>query len=354
MNRKRLTKFYSWAWLALFIGLTGILVYGKDRSGTGGDVFLCAAKAGTYGSLEGTVTDSVTGNGVYGAQVKVDLGKSNFVTTYTMSGGYFLFNNTLPQGSGYKVKISKPNYNAWSGKCPEIKSGRSNLNVTLAATAGTGLLAGTVQDGATPIPGAYLVISTYAVVAGPDGTYTIRLAKGTNHTLRATAGGYQTANAGHLAVTPGQTTTFNVKMTRQPAAPAQWKTKAVSFEGARFELDFIDHTPGQGANSVITVNKVRIVAEGLTKIEVGREDGKSAPVIESAKSNQLYTIDLACLWPATAPGRGIYVKATIKDKLYTWYPFKGGTEGELNGQKPKLEGVEKINNQGEKVCASTN
>ena len=101
-----------------------------------------------YGSLEGYVTDSGTGTGVYGAQVKVGLGGTNYVITSTMAGGYYLFYNTLPAGSGYTLAVSKANYNPYSGTCPLITDGgRASQNVVLPAKDGTGILAGTVRDG---------------------------------------------------------------------------------------------------------------------------------------------------------------------------------------------------------------
>ena len=133
------------------------------------------------------------------------------------------------------------------------------------------------------------------------------------------------------------------------AHSADWKLKTVSYQGMKFTLDYIDHTPGKWQNSTITILKVKISAPGLSNIDVGQEDGVAFPSI-AAQSDTAYAVNLSCLWPAYADGNGIYVKAEINGQKYTWYPFKKGVEGEINGVKPKLESA-KTYSTGTKTCA---
>ena len=138
------------------------------------------------------------------------------------------------------------------------------------------------------------------------------------------------------------------------ATAADWKEKTVKYQGMEFTINYIDHTPGQWDNSTITVNRVKVKANGLTQLDVGREDGVAAPSVTTAESVNSYSVNLKCLWPAYAPGRGIFVKATVDGQVYTWYPFKGGrVEGEIEGTKPALVSA-KTNSTGKSVCAGTN
>jgi len=138
------------------------------------------------------------------------------------------------------------------------------------------------------------------------------------------------------------------------ATAADWKEKTVKYQGMEFTINYIDHTPGQWDNSTITVNRVKVKANGLTQLDVGREDGVAAPSVTTAESGNSYSVNLKCLWPAYAPGRGIFVKATVDGQVYTWYPFKGGrVEGEIEGTKPALVSA-KTNSTGKSVCAGTN
>jgi len=172
-------------------------------------VISSASVFAAFGSLDGYVTDSVTGNGVYGAQVKVWLGGTDYVTTYSMAGGYFLFNNDLPAGSGYQIFFSKANYNSLTLNCPEICSGcRKSLNAVLPAKDGTGVLEGhvTACDTGQPLENVNIVASTYSMVTDSNGFYHIRLAKGNNHTLRATYSGYPRYDQSGITV-PGSNNT---------------------------------------------------------------------------------------------------------------------------------------------------
>jgi hypothetical protein len=138
------------------------------------------------------------------------------------------------------------------------------------------------------------------------------------------------------------------------ATAADWKEKTVKYQGMEFTITYIDHTPGGWDNSTVTVNRVRVKANGLTQIDVGREDGVAAPSVTKARSGNSYSMNLKCLWPAYAPGRGIFVKATVDGQVYTWYPFKGRrVEGEIEGTKPNLVNV-KTTSTGKSVCAGTN
>jgi hypothetical protein len=138
------------------------------------------------------------------------------------------------------------------------------------------------------------------------------------------------------------------------ATAADWKEKTVKYQGMEFSINYIDHTPGRWDNSTITINRIKVKATGLTQLDVGREDGAAAPSVTTAKSGNSYSVNLKCLWPAYAPGRGIFVKATVDGQVYTWYPFKGGrVEGEIEGTKPALVSA-KTNSTGKSVCAGTN
>jgi hypothetical protein len=164
------------------------------------------------GTLEGYVTDAVTGYGVYGAVVKVGLGGTNYVSTTTIEGGYYEFLNVLPAGSGYSFTVTKANFNIFAGTCPQIISGaRARKDAALAAKAGTGLLTGIVRDGAAPLGGARVVINFAQLKTDVAGRYSIRLSAGT-YSVDARADGYQNYLAAGLAVTANNTTVHDVAM----------------------------------------------------------------------------------------------------------------------------------------------
>src|SRR3972149_4846637 len=156
---------------------------------------------GPSGILQGTVTDSATGDPIPGA--KVDLIPGG--TTYTDEAGFYLFN--LPVGT-YEGIVSAFGYFPQIASGIEILEGQTTVRDFALDPAASGVVQGTVTDGSAP-PGmplyARLDISGYPggpVLTDPvSGHYSVELPEGSTFTftVSAVSGGY---NAETRGVTP--------------------------------------------------------------------------------------------------------------------------------------------------------
>ena len=86
------------------------------------------ALAAGFGTLQGKVTDKLTGRPIAGAVVKVKVGDGIIATTNEK--GIYLFNNTIPRGR-HNVVVKKQGYKRKIIWLFNIESGINTLNVKL-------------------------------------------------------------------------------------------------------------------------------------------------------------------------------------------------------------------------------
>ncbi len=166
---------------------------------------------GDYGSVEGYVTDSVTGFGVQGANVIVILGGPPRVAT-TGAGGYYKLSSLLA-GSGYPMQVQAANFTTWSGTVNVGVNQTTRKDVVLAAKTGTsGVLMGHVYGhGGAPLVGVGLEVSGKSVVSEAGGLYSIRLAPGAAYVYSSWPG-YEPYLEEGLMVVAGDTTVHEVSL----------------------------------------------------------------------------------------------------------------------------------------------
>ncbi len=166
---------------------------------------------GDYGSIEGYVTDSVTGFGVQGANVIVILGGPPRVAT-TGAGGYYKLSSLLA-GSGYPMQVQAANFTTWSGTVNVGVNQTTRKDVVLAAKTGTsGVLMGHVYGhGGAPLVGVGLEVSGKSVVSEAGGLYSIRLAPGAAYVYSSWPG-YEPYLEEGLMVVAGDTTVHEVSL----------------------------------------------------------------------------------------------------------------------------------------------
>ncbi len=166
---------------------------------------------GDYGSVEGYVTDSVTGFGVQGANVIVILGGPPRVAT-TGAGGYYKLSSLLA-GSGYPMQVQAANFTTWSGTVNVGVNQTTRKDVVLAAKTGTsGVLMGHVYGhGGAPLVGVGLEVSGKSVVSEAGGLYSIRLAPGAAYVYSSWPG-YEPYLEEGLMVAAGDTTVHEVSL----------------------------------------------------------------------------------------------------------------------------------------------
>ncbi len=173
-------------------------------------------ESGTFGSLNGKVTDLATGFGVQGARVQVIWQMPTTGTiVYTSGGGQYYINGTVPSGSGYLCSYSATNYSSKTELCPVInENSTSTKNVVLSPFASTGVLLGKVTDEhGDPLGGLSLEISGKSASTDHKGEFSIRLVQASNHYIFAALDGYETYLVEDLEVSDGETTRHDFSMT---------------------------------------------------------------------------------------------------------------------------------------------
>ena len=156
------------------------------------------------GIIEGTVTDSSTGDPIEGATVTAN-GYSNITDA---EGRYSI---EVPPGT-YNVTASATKYVSQS----KTATVTSNTNPTLdfALTPLNGTISGRVTDSSTgdPISGATVTINGISVSTGTDGTYSIELPPGT-YTVTVSMDGYDDSSNTDITVVSEEMTPVNFELT---------------------------------------------------------------------------------------------------------------------------------------------
>jgi hypothetical protein len=156
------------------------------------------------GTVSGYIRDQVTLYGIFGASFKVRYAAGDSVVTTTGAGGYYLLSN-VRTGTNRTCLASKSGYNDNNQLCNIITN--TTVNMNLVPKSSTGTLLGWVRDaGGNAMGGANLLISGAPSVTQVDGFYSMRLAVGANHTLRASAPGYLDDYYSGLVISDGGTT----------------------------------------------------------------------------------------------------------------------------------------------------
>ncbi len=179
-----------------------------DQPGSTG---LCGAPPpSTSGSIDGVVTDAVTGGPIQGASASADTGQND---SADVDGNYTLAN--VPTGTR-TVTFSASGYGSDSQQTVVSDGAASTLNFALtpATGGGTGTLKGTVKD----IFGTKLSGVTLQVSGGPSATTN----KGGKYTVKNVAEGSQSVTASKsgfvnavepVTITAGSTATLNFDLT---------------------------------------------------------------------------------------------------------------------------------------------
>ena len=160
------------------------------------------------GTVNGTVTNSLTGEPVAGATVTAN-GYSAITDSF---GAYVISNVSL---GNYTVTASAEKYVSQSKTATVTAGTTTTLDFALAPLNGT--LSGVVTDSSTgnPISGAAVTVNGVSVSTGADGSYSIELAPG-NYTVTASKDGYESSSKTNITVIAGDTTTVDFELTPTP------------------------------------------------------------------------------------------------------------------------------------------
>ena len=164
------------------------------------------------GSIQGSVTDSVTGKAVSGASVSVDTGQSNTTDT---NGSYTL--NNVPTGD-HTVTVSASGYVKQQQQTSVTEGGNSTVNFALdpETSTGTGTVKGTVADANTGVKLSGVIITTdtdQSATTNKGGKYTIKDVLDGDHTVTASKDGYTAQSKNASVVADG---TISVDFTLAP------------------------------------------------------------------------------------------------------------------------------------------
>jgi len=164
------------------------------------------------GTVNGTVTNSLTGEPVAGATVT-----ANGYSAITDSSGAYVIPD-VPIGT-YTVTASAEKYVNQSKTATVTADTTTTLDFALVPLNGT--LSGVVTDSSTgnPISGATVTANGVSVSTGADGSYSIELAPGT-YMVTVSAAGYESSSE-TVTVLAGEITTLNFELTPTPA-PVPW------------------------------------------------------------------------------------------------------------------------------------
>ena len=207
------------------------------------------------GSINGTVTDMVTGLPVGSATVCTSTGgtcTSNSTTT-ALNGTYTL--SGLTEGS-YQITASATGHSSQTLTVNVSPGGTTKQGLVLAPIPGT--ISGTVKDSATSIAigGATVCISTggtcssSSTTTAGDGRYTLgNVAPGT-YTVTASDTGYATQSDATVAVLTGATTTKGFALVPQPGSITGTVTDSVTH--AAIAGATVSYPPGTGSTTTTT------------------------------------------------------------------------------------------------------
>jgi alpha-L-arabinofuranosidase len=164
-----------------------------------------AAPAPPPGTLSGTVTDSLTGEGISGATISDDAGTSSTDD----NGGYT--QNDVASGA-YTVTASAPGYVTQSVPASVTVDTTTTLNFSLVPELGA--IIGTVLDSLTGegIPGATVADDAGASTTDANGIYVLGALPEGGYTITASAPGYQGTQIMTAEVAPGATTTSDFSL----------------------------------------------------------------------------------------------------------------------------------------------
>ena len=156
------------------------------------------------GIIEGTVTDSSTGDPIEGATVTAN-GYSNITDA---EGRYSI---EVPPGT-YNVTASATKYVSQSKTATVTSNTKTTLDFALTPLNGT--ISGTVTDSSTgdPIAGATVTINGISVSTGTDGTYSIEVPPGT-YNVTVSADGYEDSSNTDITVVAEETTPVDFELT---------------------------------------------------------------------------------------------------------------------------------------------
>ena len=162
-----------------------------------------------YGSISGYVTDSLTGFGVLDADIDITVSAS-VISTRTNHLGYYHIPQ-IPAGANYGFDASKNYYYNFSDTVSINLNENLVKNLVLQAKeVTTGVIMGTVTDGAVPLGGVPMMVGGTSVESQPDGSYSVRLAQGAGHFIYINIPGYDLYTQFGIVVLPGSTTVANV------------------------------------------------------------------------------------------------------------------------------------------------
>jgi hypothetical protein len=162
------------------------------------------------GVISGTVTDAVTNQIIFGAQVS----SGSSATTTNSAGQYTL--TGIPEGSAV-VQASAAGY-ATLSQTVSVGPGAS-VTLNLAVQPNPGSITGTVTDGATgqPVSGAGVSDGGASTSTAASGLYTLAGVTEGSYTLTVTAAGYA-AQTATVSVNPGAATTQNISLSPNPGS----------------------------------------------------------------------------------------------------------------------------------------
>ena len=162
------------------------------------------------GTITGTVTNSLTGEPIAGANVTAN----GYSATTNSSGAYVI--PDVPLGN-YTVTASAAKYVNQSKTATVTAGTTTTLDFELTPLNGT--ISGIVTDSSTgdPISEATVTANGMSATTNSSGAYTISDVPAGNYTVTVSANGYEDSSQTSVTVVAGETTTVNFELT--PAQP---------------------------------------------------------------------------------------------------------------------------------------
>ncbi len=262
-------------------------------------------------SIEGTVTNSVTGNPVKDAEVYLlDASGEVIDFTFTTAGGVYAFYD-WPAGT-YGIEVSAQNYVFYSAyglvfSGPVVKKNVSLVAYKLA-------FKGTVTDGVNPLEDAEISIydktnpeSSFYDLSAANGTYEIFAPAGT-YIIEADANSYAATSTVAIAFDGSTAITTNFVLKKHPVAFKGTITDAVTHtpiaDAAIFALD-AEGDPVEEAYSQVDGSYVLYAPAGTYDIEVMAEFYHDAYALKAAfGGTTAVTKNFALLPPAVTRAGG--------------------------------------------------